>query len=103
MENNTDRKQEGRLVERRWKRMGVYLNPGNDRFRRACNSEIYVDKTELITLTNKAINTEQNCICVSRPRRFGKSMAANMLAAYYGRGCDSSELFKPYKIAGKKG
>lgn len=70
MENNTDRKQEGRLVERRWKCMGVYLNPGNDRFRRACNSEIYVDKTELITLTNKAINTEQNCICVSRPRRY---------------------------------
>lgn len=103
MENNIDRKQEHRLLERRWKCMGVYLNPGNDRFRRACNSEIYVDKTELITLTNKAINTEQNCICVSRPRRFGKSMAANMLAAYYGRGCDSSELFKPYKIAGKKG
>ncbi len=83
--------------------MGVYLNPGNIKFKRACNSEIYVDKTELITMTNRAVNTEQNCICVSRPRRFGKSMAANMLAAYYGRGCDSSELFKPYKIAKCKG
>lgn len=79
--------------------MGVYLNPGNDRFRRACNSEIYVDKTELITRTNRVLDTEQNCVCVSRPRRFGKSMAAYMLAAYYGKDCDSLELFAPYKIA----
>lgn len=79
--------------------MGVYLNPGNDRFQRSCNSEIYVDKTKLIKWTNKAINTQQNCICISRPRRFGKSMAAYMLAAYYGRDGDSSELFAPYKIA----
>ena len=79
--------------------MGVYLNPGNDRFRRACNSEIYVDKTELITKTNQVLDTEQNCICISRPRRFGKSMAAYMLAAYYGKDCDSSELFAPYEIA----
>lgn len=78
--------------------MGVYLNPGNGRFKRACNSEIYVDKTGLGALTNKVIDTEQNCVCISRPRRFGKSMAAYMLAAYYGRECDSSELFKPYKI-----
>ena len=79
--------------------MGVYLNPGNDRFKRACNSEIYVDKTELIAKTNRVLDTEQNCICISRPRRFGKSMAAYMLAAYYGKDCDSSELFAPYKIA----
>ena len=83
--------------------MGVYLNPGNIRFRRSCNSAIYVDKTNLITLTNKAIDTEQNCICVSRPRRFGKSMAAYMLAAYYGKNCDSSELFDEYKIAREEG
>lgn len=79
--------------------MGVYLNPGNDRFKRSCNSPIYVDKTELISLTNKVINTEQNYICISRPRRFGKSMAANMLAAYYGKECDSAEIFDNYKIA----
>ncbi|MCM1498326.1 MAG: AAA family ATPase [Clostridium sp.] len=79
--------------------MGVYLNPGNDAFNRACNSEIYIDKTGMLALTNKVIDTKQNCICVSRPRRFGKSMAAEMLAAYYGRECDSSKLFEPYKIA----
>lgn len=79
--------------------MGVYLNPGNDMFHTAIHSEIYVDKTDLIKITNRALGTMQKFICVSRPRRFGKSMAAYMLAAYYGRGCDSSEQFAPYKIA----
>ena len=79
--------------------MGVYLNPGNDNFEMTCHSEIYVDKTELIKETNKMIDTQQRFICISRPRRFGKTIAAYMLAAYYGKDCDSSELFAPYKIA----
>ena len=79
--------------------MGVYLNPGNDMFQTALNSEIYVDKTDLIRITNKVLGTMQKFVCVSRPRRFGKSMAAYMLAAYYGKDCDSSEQFAPYKIA----
>ncbi|MBQ3601417.1 MAG: AAA family ATPase [Lachnospiraceae bacterium] len=78
--------------------MGVYLNPGNSLFAEAVRSEIYVDKTELIKYTNKVLKTSQKFICISRPRRFGKSMAANMLAAYYGRECDSKELFEAYKI-----
>ena len=79
--------------------MGVYLNPGNDNFKMVCRSEIYVDKTELIKQTNKMLGTQQRYICISRPRRFGKSMAAYMLTAYYGKECDSSELFASYKIA----
>ena len=79
--------------------MGILLNPDNIDFKKALNSEIYIDKTELITYTNGVINTEQQYICVSRPRRFGKSMAANMLTAYYSRGCDSREMFSKYKIA----
>mgnify|MGYP000084385228 FL=1 len=51
--------------------MGVYLNPGNDKFYKAINSEIYVDKTELIQYTNRVFNTMQQNVCVSRPRRFG--------------------------------
>lgn len=78
--------------------MGIYLNPDNAGFWRAVRSEIYVDKTELIIYTNKYLNTEQQYICVSRPRRFGKSMALKMLAAYYSRGCDSADLFKGFKI-----
>ena len=79
--------------------MGIYLNPDNIDFQKSLNSEIYVDKTELIKYTNKVINTEQQNVCVSRPRRFGKSMAANMLVAYYSKGCDSKEMFSKYKIA----
>lgn len=80
--------------------MGIYLNPGNKGFRESVNSEIYVDKTGLIALTNKYINTEQKNICVSRPRRFGKSMTLKMLAAYYSRGCDSAEVFRGRVIEG---
>ena len=79
--------------------MGVYLNTGNSLFRRALNSPIYVDKSELIAYTNSILDTENEYICVSRPRRFGKSMAANMLAAYYDKSCDSMTLFKNLKIA----
>ena len=63
------------------------------------HSQIYVDKTEIIKYTNKVLFGEQKFICVSRPRRFGKSMAANMLTAYYSSGCDSREMFSQLKIA----
>lgn len=79
--------------------MGILLNPDNIDFQQALNSEIYVDKTELIVHTNRVLRTEQKFICISRPRRFGKSMAANMLTAYYSCGCDSREMFSNYKIA----
>ena len=79
--------------------MGNYLNPDNSKFQEALNSDIYVDKTGLIRYTNSVLHTLQKNICVSRPRRFGKSMAANMLTAYYSKGCDSKELFSNLKIA----
>ncbi|MCD8201314.1 MAG: ATP-binding protein [Clostridia bacterium] len=79
--------------------MGTYLNPGNGRFQDTLNSEIYVDKTGLITFTNRKVSTEQKFICISRPRRFGKSLTANMLVAYYGRGCDSHAQFDGLAVA----
>ena len=82
--------------------MGNYLNPGNEKFRRMIQSEIYVDKTGMIKYTNSVLDTAQNYVCVSRPRRFGKSMAANMLTAYYSRGCNSKELFGKFEIAKDK-
>lgn len=82
--------------------MGIYLNPGNQAFRDEIHSEIYVDKTGLIEYTNRVSETSQKYICSSRPRRFGKSYAADMLAAYYSRGCDSSELFASYEIVQSK-
>jgi len=65
--------------------MGSYLNPGSSIFKMELNSQIYIDKSRLIEAMNKNINTMQRFVCVSRPRRFGKSMAADMLASYYGR------------------
>lgn len=79
--------------------MGTYLNPGNFAFQECINAKIYVDKTGLIQYTNEWLNTENKFICVSRPRRFGKSMSLKMLAAYYSKGCDSRELFQNYKIS----
>ena len=78
--------------------MGFYLNPGNKGFWESIRSKIYVDKTGLIAYTNGIINTKEKFVCVSRPRRFGKSMTLEMLAAYYSCGCDSTSLFKGLKI-----
>ncbi len=82
--------------------MGIFLNPSSQLFREGLNSEIYVDKTLLISHTNKHLNTSQKYICVSRPRRFGKTMAANMLSAYYGAVEDTSKLFDGLQIAQDK-
>ena len=62
--------------------MGVYLNPGNDRFKRSCNSDIYVDKTKMISLTNRVIDTEQNAVCISRPRRFDFAYDSDTSSVY---------------------
>lgn len=79
--------------------MGIYLNPGNSGFQTIRNGE-YVDKTGLIRLINRTIGTKRKLTCVSRPRRFGKSYAAQMLCAYYDQSCDSSELFADLEISG---
>lgn len=79
--------------------MGMYLNPGKKRFEMSVSSEIFIDKTKMIRYINSLINTNQRYVCVSRPRRFGKTMAADMLCAYYGREADSRELFEKRKIA----
>ncbi len=79
--------------------MGTYLNPGHGKFKETTDSEIYVDKSEMIYYLNSILRTEQKYVSVSRPRRFGKSIAANMLCAYYGKG-DSRDLFSGLKISG---
>ena len=78
--------------------MGTYLNPGNEAFARICRTR-YEDKTGLIALINERIGGEESLICISRPRRFGKSYVAKMLAAYYDCTCDSHALFADKKIA----
>ena len=76
--------------------MGIYINKGNNAFRNIVRQE-YVDKTSLIPLINATIDTESRYSCVTRCRRFGKSMAAKMLCAYYDKSCSSRELFRGLK------
>lgn len=78
--------------------MGIYINKGNEGFRRIRNSE-YVDKSGLIAIVNKTLFTRQCFSCVTRSRRFGKTMAAEMLLAYYDHSCDSRSLFADLEIA----
>ena len=78
--------------------MGIYLNPGDDNFRMARRSRIYVDKSALIDYLNSVFQTEERFVCVSRPRRFGKSMAANMVTAYYDRTVQAEETFHGLQI-----
>ena len=76
------------------------VNVDNLNFQMVRNSE-YVDKSDLITLTNNIINIEKRFICVTRPRRFGKSVTVKMLNAYYSKGCNSKALFSDLKISSK--
>lgn len=78
--------------------MGNYLNPGNSGFAMIRNGN-YVDKSGMIGLINRTINTPEQLTCISRPRRFGKSFAAQMLCAYYDRSCDSAVLFGDLEAA----
>lgn len=79
--------------------IGVYLNPNNQNFYEAVNKEIYVDKSLLIEKIEYLKEKVNKYICVSRPRRFGKSTDANMLVAYYSKGCNSSHIFNDLKIS----
>ena len=78
--------------------MGIYLNPGNENFKEILRQKIYVDKTMMIKATNDIITGGYKYICMSRARRFGKTVTQNMLTAYYSKGCDSRELFSGLKI-----
>ena len=79
--------------------MASYINLGNAAFRQSLNSE-YIDKSGLIAVINSTLSTRNRFTCVSRCRRFGKSMAAEMLRAYYDKSCDSRELFRGLEIEG---
>ena len=83
-------------------KVGTYLNPGNYKFQEVLASDIYVDKTGLLQYTNSVMHTLQKYVCVSRPRRFGKSVTANMLTAYYSKGCNSENLFDSLEISKDK-
>lgn len=80
--------------------MGQFLNPGKNSYIEAVNSQIFIDKSEMIAFLNSVVKTKQKYVSVSRPRRFGKTMAADMICAYYDRDADSRELFESLRLAG---
>ncbi len=79
--------------------MGIYIDPPVAIFKELTLSDYFVDKSEIIELTNKALGSEKKCICISRPRRFGKTLTAKMLCAYYEFGIDSTCIFNTLKIS----
>lgn len=79
--------------------MGLYINPGNEAFKISVNDDIYIDQSGILAFTNDRIGKRKRYLCVSRPRRFGKSLTAEMLTAYYDRSCDSGSLFQGLEIA----
>ncbi len=79
--------------------MSYYLNQSNEKFLRYTKNKVFVDKSLLIKECNDVLGSEDSYMCITRPRRFGKTMALSMLNAYYSKGCDSKELFKKLKIS----
>ncbi len=79
--------------------MAVYLNQKNDKFQKYLKNQIFVDKSLIISECNRVFGSEDSYMCVTRPRRFGKTLALSMLNAYYSKGCDSRELFKSLAIS----
>ena len=78
--------------------MGIYVNPSEALLRRAINTKNYVDKSMIIDALNQVLNTEDCFVCVVRPRRFGKTMAGNMISAYYSKQANSRPLLEKLKI-----
>ena len=72
--------------------MGLYLNPNADAFQKSLNNKIYIDKSLVLAELNDLVNTDQGFVCMSRPRRFGKSLVGNLISAYYSKGCDTRSI-----------
>ena len=83
--------------------MGIYVNPGNTKFIKKLNSKIYVDKSLMINELNELIETDDGFVCMSRARRFGKTMMTNLMSAYYSKKCDSREIFERLKLSKQEG
>lgn len=81
--------------------MAIYLNTTRpfENFKELFSEEYFVDKSEIISFINKKISTKSKYLCITRPRRFGKSSVADMLGAYYGKAVDSKEIFDKLKVS----
>lgn len=81
--------------------MGTFLNslvPLNS-YQTTASGTYFVDKSSLLDELLPAIGTEERFFCITRPRRFGKSVMANMIAAFFGKAADAEKIFKNLKIS----
>ena len=85
--------------------MGNILNPGNDNsfinLVKARDTRVFVDKTGFLEKTNTLFNTDGKLLAVTRPRRFGKTVTAHMLSAYYSKGYAGQNIFDKLEIANR--
>ena len=83
--------------------MGFYLNNNGcyEAYKFIAQMTYFVDKTEILDELIPVLNTENRFVCVTRPRRFGKTAAANMIASFFSKGCDSRGLFKKLKVGSR--
>ena len=89
----------GRTLEKGVIVIGYFVDPDNGAFQKMRADRFFVDKTDFLEYTNSLVDTEDAFLCVSRPRGFGKTAAAEMICSYYSCGCDSEELFRGLKIS----
>ena len=77
-----------------------YLNTNKqfENYKELVNEEYFVDKSMIIKMLNEKISTKSKYICITRPRRFGKSSIADMLGAYYSKAVESKAIFDKLKI-----
>ena len=82
-------------------KLSIYLNTSRpfENYKRLLNTDYFVDKSNMIEKINKVINTANCYICITRPRRFGKSSVAHMLGAYYSKAADSKDIFDNLNIS----
>lgn len=83
--------------------MSMYLNPDDATYEMAVRSPIYVDKTDMLSFLNGQVNTNERFLSISRPRRFGKTLTAEMICAYFNKGLDTRALFSRFSIAQQEG
>lgn len=81
--------------------MGMYLNSVVPymNYLEMANSLYYVDKSTMIGELIETIGTPDKYICITRPRRFGKTVIANMLSSFFAKGLDSGRIFDNLQIA----
>ncbi|MCI9176383.1 MAG: AAA family ATPase [Lachnospiraceae bacterium] len=84
--------------------MGMFLNSRIpfESYRLVKRDTYFVDKTSLIEELFPFLEVEKRFICITRPRRFGKSVMANMIGAFFGKAADAGALFGSLKIASSK-